>query len=122
MASQIAACYASAFATLTGEKFSAKEVRVIMTSQFPSLNPASLNPSDYCGVRGMDGKVTRSSSQAMQYAPLFFVKDSSGLYEVLPQNEQVGKPLGSRSLRGVSDDAIRAELVRRGVLKAPATE
>lgn len=119
MASAIASAYALVLASLSGQVFSGKEIRVLMAHKYPAINPASLNPSDYRGVRNAQGKIERAASQATQYAPIFF-ENVNGLYKVLPKAEWQDKPVTGRSLRGVSDAAVLAELVRRGVVPKDA--
>ncbi|MGO9167626.1 MAG: leucine--tRNA ligase, partial [Candidatus Sulfotelmatobacter sp.] len=116
LSSAVATAYANAFAERIGEVFSPAQIRAIMGAKHPSINPGSLNPSDYCGIRNAEGNVERSPSQAMQYAPLFFERTSNGLYKVLPANEQVAKPGRSRSLRDTMDEQGKSEPAVRKIV------
>src|SRR5262249_32275677 len=105
---KIAELYVATFASLVGETFSSKDIKVIMVTKNPTINTASLNVSDYAGVRNADNSISRQGSQAVQYAPILFEKVATG-YKVLDPSEHVARPGKSGSLRGASDAQVLAE-------------
>jgi hypothetical protein len=79
----------------------------------------SQGPTNYRGVRGADGSVSRVCSQSSQYRPLLFV-GTGDTYTALPVNERVAKPGAERAttakaFASASPEQLRAALLAAGI-------
>jgi hypothetical protein len=100
-----------------GKTVSSEQLATVCATQ-EGYKAGSQGATDYTGIRGTDGKVTRNPNQKswnLRY-PVLFVSAGRGSFTVLPVNERIAATSGGRgNSTPKSKEQLIAELKALGV-------